>query len=530
MATVCVDTDPRTVARWMPKVMAASSSLPSGSSAPSASLAPSAIHAVAAAGDRRAFPRTRALQRLVDVIVAVGGRPVAVGGCVRDWLLGLEPKDIDVEVYAASLATLEAAFSSAGFGVHAVGRSFGVLKVDVDAGGDGAAGGGRTTFDVASPRTESKTGRGHRGFVVDSDPDMPFADAALRRDFTMNALGVDLIDDAVIDPWGGARDLAAGVLRHVSEAFDEDPLRVLRGAQFAARFGLQMAPETTARCRRLQAELSTLPAERIGEELKKLLVKGVWPSIGLQVLRATGVVEQIFPELQALIGCPQEAEWHPEGDVWTHTLMVVDEAARLCREEGLDDDERFIVLLAALCHDLGKPPTTQFVDGRIRSRDHERQGEPPTRALCARLSVAHDVTDAVVACVREHLKPFQLWRERDAMTGGGDGAIRRLAVRVPITRVVRVARADHLGRTTSDALAGADPAGAWLLARAAALAVRDEAPRPLLLGRHLQARGLRPGKEFGAILKRAFDAQLEGAFTDDDGAQRWLDAHLSARG
>jgi tRNA nucleotidyltransferase (CCA-adding enzyme) len=209
--------------------------------------------------------------------------------------------------------------------------------------------------------------------------------------------------------------------------------------------------------------------------------------------------------------------------------MVVDEAARLCRDDALDDDERFVVVLAALCHDLGKPPTTEFVDGRIRSRDHESQGEAPTRAFCARLAVAHDVTEAVVACVREHLKPFQLWRERDKMAGGGDGAIRRLALRVPIARVVRVARADHLGRTTDDALTGSDPAGPWLLARAEALAVQDAAPRPLLLGRHLQARGLLPGKDFGVLLKAAFEAQLEGAFHDDAGAQAWLDAALRGR-
>jgi tRNA nucleotidyltransferase (CCA-adding enzyme) len=511
VATVCVDSDRALIARWMPNVMNSSSS-------PDRFLP--AVNLRAAASSGRAFPRNGALLRLVDVVAGVGGRAVAVGGCVRDWLLGHDPKDIDVEVYGVPIAALEAAFAAAGFTVHAVGRSFGVLKVDV------VDGGARTTFDVASPRSESKTGRGHRGFVVDSDPHMTFADAALRRDFTMNAMGVDLDSGALLDPWGGARDLETGVLRHVSDAFDEDPLRVLRGAQFAARFGLQMADDTIARCRRLQGELSTLPAERVGEELKKLLVKGAWPSVGLQVLRATGVVEQLFPELQALIGCPQEAEWHPEGDVWTHTLMVTDAAARLCRDDGLDDDERFVVVLSALCHDLGKPPTTEFVDGRIRSRDHERQGEAPTRAFCARLAVAHDVEDAVVACVREHLKPFQLWRERDAMTGGGDGAVRRLATRVPITRVVRVARADHLGRTTDDALAGDDVAGTWLLARAAALAVQDQAPKPLLLGRHLQARGLRPGKEFGVLLKQAFDAQLEGAFDDDEGALRWLDARL----
>ncbi len=474
--------------------------------------------------DASRFPRPPGLQRLVDVVAAAGGRPVAVGGCVRDWLLGHVPKDIDVEVFGLALDPLESALQVAGFVVHAVGRSFGVLKVDVR-----DAAGITRSFDVALPRSESKSGRGHRGFVVASDPQMTFAEAAARRDFTLNAMGVDLLQDTLLDPWSGHRDLQAGVLRHVSDAFDEDPLRVLRAAQFAARFGLHLDRDTLARCQKLQGELSSLPAERLGEELRKLLVKGVWPSLGLQLWRATGVIDALFPELRALIGCPQEPEWHPEGDVWTHTLMVVDEAARICIDEGIDDDERFIIVLAALCHDLGKPATTELVDGRIRSRDHERQGEPPTRSFCARLAVAHDVVDAVVACVREHLKPFQLWRERASMTGGGDGAIRRLALRVPIVRVVRVARADHRGRTTPDALVDDDPASPWLLARAAALAVQDRAPRPLLLGRHLQERGLHPGKEFGVLLKEAFDAQLEGVFADDTGAQRWLDRRLERR-
>ncbi len=477
-------------------------------------------------GLHQPFVLSRPLRRLVEVIAAAGGRPVAVGGAVRDHLLGLAAKDVDVEVSGLPLATLEAALGNgpggAGFVVHAVGRSFGVLKVDVE----------REVIDVSLPRTESKSGRGHKGFVVESDPHLSFEKAAARRDFTVNAIGIDLVSGDVLDPWGGAVDLAAGVLRHVSPAFDEDPLRVLRGAQFAARFGLDVADETLARCRSLRSELATLPRERVGEELKKLLVKGVWPSIGLSFLRRAGVVDVLFPELLALIGCPQEFEWHPEGDVWTHTLMVTDEAARLCRLRGSvaanDDDETFIIVLGALCHDLGKPATTELPepgdkDGRIRSRDHESRGEQPTRDFCERLGVAHDVVDAVVAVVRDHLKPFQLWRDREKLQ---DGAIRRLALRVPLERLCQVARADHFGRTTPDALAGDDDAGPWLLERAQALAVKDGAPKPLLQGRDLVSRGKRPGPDFGALLKEAFEAQLDGQFDDVDGAQRWLDLRL----
>jgi tRNA nucleotidyltransferase (CCA-adding enzyme) len=457
------------------------------------------------------------LVRLRDVIVEAGGRAVAVGGCVRDGLLGTPAKDVDVEVYGLDLATLEATLKVAGCSVSAVGRSFGVLKVQLDVDGD------TEVIDVALPRTENKVGQGHRGFVVQSDPFLSFEQAASRRDFTINAMGIDLQTGALLDPWGGLQDLEAGVLRHVSSAFDEDPLRVLRGAQFCARFGLAPAAETLERCASLRSELTTLAVERVGEEMKKLLVKGVWPSLGLQLLRQTGALSVLVPELSELVGCPQEPEWHPEGDVWVHTLLVVDEAARLVREARLGDAEALLVVLAALCHDLGKPATTALEDGRIRSRDHESQGEAPTRSVCARFGIARADEEVVVALVKDHLKPFMLWRDRDSL---GDAAIRRLATRVSVPLLVHVATADCFGRTTPDALRREDPAGPWLLERARALAVADHAPRPLLQGRDLQQHGLVPGVHFGVLLKEAFEAQLEGSFVDHAGAVLWLKARL----
>ncbi len=469
-------------------------------------------------GRMRAFPVDAALARLVGVIVASGGRPVAVGGAVRDHLLGLPPKDIDVEVHGVELAPLEAALT-AQFRVEAVGRSFGVLKVVVT----GEAGAVPETFDVSLPRRESKVSRGHRGFVVESDPGMGFPAAAARRDFTLNALGIDLVDGALLDPWGGAADLARGVLRHVSEAFDEDPLRVLRACQFAARFALAIDDATLARCRALQGELATLPVERIWVEFQKL-ARGAWPSIGLAALVDTGALA-LFPELAALRGCPQEPEWHPEGDVWVHTLMVTDEAARIARAQALNADEVLVTVLGALCHDLGKPPTTVFFEGRIRSMDHESAGELPTRSFLARIGAPQALVDAIVPVVRDHLKPHALFRERAKIK---DGAVRRLAVRVPIDRLVRVASADYRGRTTADALSGEDPASDWLLAEAARLDVARQAPKPILLGRHLQARGMPAGPAMGVLLKEAFEAQLEGTIHDLDSAFAWLDARGQA--
>lgn len=469
-------------------------------------------------GRTRAFVVDPWLAVVVERVRRAGGRPLAVGGAVRDHLLGLPAKDVDVEVYGLTLEALERALE--GLEVHAVGRSFGVLKVGVIHDGE------KQTLDVALPRAESKSGHGHKGFVVTSDPFMDPRDAAARRDFTVNAIAVDLERGAFVDPWNGIEDLAHGVLRHVSPAFDEDPLRVLRAAQFAARFCLDVHDDTLARCRTLLSELPTLPVERVWGELHKLLEKGVWPSLGLEMLRKVGALELLFPELHALIGCRQEPEWHPEGDVWRHTLLVTDEAARLSLAEGLAPDERVRVVLGALCHDLGKPATTAFEDGRWRSKDHEAGGDEPTRAFLARIGAPHALVEDVVALVRDHLKPFQLHRERDKIS---DGALRRLALRVNLPRLVRVARADHFGRTTPDALAREDLAGPWLLEQAARLRVQDEKPKPILLGRHLIAHGLKPGPAFKAVLDDAFSAQLDGVFADEAGAVAWLAAHLAGR-
>jgi tRNA nucleotidyltransferase (CCA-adding enzyme) len=363
--------------------------------------------------------------------------------------------------------------------------------------------------------------------VVESDPSMDEKTAAARRDFTINAMSVDLLAPtaglSLVDPWSGAVDLARGVLRHVSPAFDEDPLRVLRAAQFAARLVLDIDEETLARCHTLLDEVAQLPAERLWGEMEKLLQKGIWPSIGLEALRKVGVVARLFPELSAMIGCRQEPEWHPEGDVWRHTLLVADEAARTAIDEGLPADERLRVVLGALCHDLGKPATTAFEDGRWRSKEHESEGDAPTRSFLLRLGAPHALIDDVVALVRDHLKPFQLHREREQVS---DGALRRLALRVDIPRLVRLARADHFGRTTADALERDDPASPWLLAQAQRLDVEAKKPQSILLGRHLIAAGLKPGVHFKRILEDAFAAQLDGVFADEAGATAWLDALL----
>ena len=450
-------------------------------------------------------------KRLLEIAADInqsGGAIYLVGGWVRDHLLGIPCHDYDLEVYALDMERL--------FNIlvrHAkpnlVGKSFGVITMRIDG----------LNFDFAFPRTENKTGPGHKGFAVTSDPFLTFAAASSRRDFTINSMGIKIPEMDLADHHGGMRDLKAGQLRHVSEAFSEDPLRVLRAVQFAARFEMDIAPETQELCRRLP--LVELPVERINGEFKKLLLKARKPSIGLEWMRKLGLLSH-FPELEALIGVQQEPEWHPEGDVWIHNNMVIDEAAKL-RKDEYGEFDNMALMLGALCHDLGKPASTSFSEGRWRSPAHDVRGEAPTRAFLDRLTRESALVETVVAFVREHLKPALLYKARAEVK---PSAIRRLALRVDIEKLVRVARADHFGRTTPDALAREFPAGEWLLEQSRHLNVLAEKPKPLLTGKFLLSLGMKPGPEVGKLIAESFELQLEGELADVSETEAWARARL----
>ena len=424
-----------------------------------------------------------------------GGRALVVGGWVRDRLRGQPSKDIDLEIFGIAqerLASLLAPFGR----VEPVGQSFPVYKVIPGAGGG--------DIDVALPRRESKKGRGHKGFEVQGDPSMSIADAARRRDFTVNAIAWDPLSDAYEDPFDGRADLERRRLRAVDLAtFGDDSLRVLRAIQFAARFEFTLDDETAALCRRIP--LNDLPAERVWAEIEKLLLHAARPSIGLALALDLGVIARLLPEMAPLVGCQQEPEWHPEGDVWTHTLMVVDKARGL--NGDLDRPRLVTVMLAAICHDLGKPATTAVVDGRIRSLDHEQAGVEPTRALLDRLNVhtidGFDVREQTLRLVADHLKPGMFHKAGNV----GDGAFRRLAQKVDMELLARVARADCLGRTGGFDCSAMD----WFIERARSLGVEHQPPEPLLKGRHLLALGVAPGPRVGELLQQVYERQLDGA-------------------
>jgi tRNA nucleotidyltransferase (CCA-adding enzyme) len=455
---------------------------------------------------------------LLSALREAGGRPYLVGGAVRDALLGLPLEDWDIEVFGLPAGRLESVLGAFGR-VDAVGQAFRVYKLS---GVPGIAG----ALDVSLPRRDSKVGPGHRGIAAAGDPSLSIEEAARRRDFTINAMLLDPVTGELLDPWGGRPDLEARRLRAVDAAtFGDDPLRALRAVQLAARYELTVDPMTARLCAAMP--LRELPRERIFGEIEKLLLKARRPSLGLALLAEWGMLEAIAPELVPLAATPQDLEWHPEGDVWTHTLQVVDEAA--ARLEGLEGDRprQLAVMLGALCHDLGKPATTRFEDGRLRSRGHEEAGIEPTTALLERWNVhtllGYDLRAQVLALVAQHLKPGQLYDDRERVT---DGAIRRLARKCEADLLYRVARADCLGRRPGRF----EPvAMEWFRERVRALDVAVKAPEPLLKGRDLLSLGLRPGPAIGELLRAVYERQLDGTVTTLEDARAEAQRRIAER-
>jgi len=437
-------------------------------------------------------------RRIALAVRDAAGRALCVGGFTRDRLLSRPSKDLDVEVFGIPQEQLLALLQTLGKVVPA-GQAFPVYKLG--------------EVDVALPRRESKTGRGHKGFTVEGDPAMPFEEAARRRDFTINAIGWDPLTGEYLDPFNGRQDLHDRILRVVDpQTFADDSLRVLRVLQFAARFELTIDSETARICASIA--LDDLPAERIWGEFEKLLLQATRPSIGFALARQLGVIHQLLPEMEPLYDCPQDPEWHPEGNVWIHTLMVIDKAREL--NANLDRPRLAAVMLGAVCHDLGKPATTAIIDGRVKSPNHEALGVEPATRILDRLNIntldGFDVRAQVLGLVTEHLRPIAFFKTRDTVT---DGAFRRLAQKVDIELLACFARADCHGRAGAFDCSGID----WFIERARSLGVEHKPPAPILLGRHLIELGVEPGPRMGQILRSVYELQLDGAVSGLDQAR-----------
>ncbi|MFN7137895.1 MAG: CCA tRNA nucleotidyltransferase [Limisphaerales bacterium] len=433
-------------------------------------------------------------------------RAYLVGGCVRDALLGIPHKDFDLEVFGLNYDQLVNVLSRWGK-TDLVGRSFGVVKLKA----------GEYIFDFTIPRRDSKVAPGHKGFSIEFDEGISPEEAASRRDFTVNALMYDPRSGELLDFFGGKADLQNRILRHTSPAFTEDPLRVLRGMQFASRFNLKPAAETIELCRSIKGSFHELAVERVREEWFKWAEKSTVPSIGLQFLRDTGWIDH-FPELKAIIGTPQDPEWHPEGDVFTHTCHCCDAMANLPEWLASDSESRIVYMLAVLLHDLGKATTTdhQMRDGRMRvvSPGHEQESVPLAEKFLKRIAAPFAIRDRIYPLVANHMAHVQQVTDR---------AVRRLSKRLEpenIHGLCILMSADAMGRPPRPA--EVPKMVHKLREKADELQVHSGAPKAILLGRHLIQLGLHPGPEFGRILNAAYDAQLEGSFFTLEEANHWL--------
>ena len=438
------------------------------------------------------------LEAIVRDIADAGGRALIIGGFVRDHFIGTPSKDIDIEVFNLPLEALKTILNRHGE-VQEVGRAFGILQVK------------GLPIDFSLPRRDSKVGAGHTGFDVELDPYMDHTEAARRRDLTINCLGWDPLTEELLDPFGGLEDIRAGDLRAIDdEMFMEDPLRTLRVAQFASRFQMHPVPSLVVLCQK--ADLSELSEERIFEEFRKLLLKGIEPSRGLNFLKKSRLL-QFFPELDALYGCEQDPEWHPEGDVWPHTCMVVDQAVNF--RNDVEDPEA--LMFGALRHDMGKPSTTEFSDGHIRSHGHDSAGVPLAQEFLGRMRAPKALVKKVSFLVANHLSPAQLVNNEHTTAK----AYRKLARKADeagtnLKLLERLNRADRLGTHSEKARTFGFPEGETFLERARELQVEVKVPPPVVMGRHLIMRGMNPGKEFGPILARCRDIQDEFGWDDPD--------------
>ncbi len=424
--------------------------------------------------------------RMIAKDVALkGGRVYYVGGCVRDMIMGKENKDIDIEVYGVTPDELKAILARFGE-LKMQGAAFGVYNIK------------GLDLDIAQPRMETATGRGHKDFEVYVDPFIPKETAARRRDFTMNALMQDVLTEEIIDFFGGQDDIRNGLIRHIDDdTFAEDPLRVCRAAQFSARFGFEIAPDTKAVMRRMR--LDSLSKERVYGEMRKALLKAPKPSVFFEALRETAQLDTWFPELEAMIGCRQDTIYHPEGDVWTHTMRVIDAAAKM--KEEAQNAEFFMI--AALCHDIGKPAVTaESPDGRIHAHGHDSAGVPLARGFLDRLNPDTHLREYVLEMVEHHSRPHHCFNaeSRTKTTNHMFDAVHHPE------DLCLLAVADTRGKGNGEE--EAEKEKAFLTERLSVYTTR--AREPIVSGKDLIDMGLSPSPAFKEILKSARKMHFSG--------------------
>lgn len=439
----------------------------------------------------------KSLLKIFEEIKKAKGNPYFVGGYVRDHLLGIANKDIDIEVFNINLGDLVSILNKFGQ-IKTVGVSFGVIKLTI----------GEVEFDFSLPRTENKIGNGSKGFIVETNQNINTLQASERRDFTFNAL-LMTPDGRIIDHHNGIEHLEKRIIKHTSLKFAEDPLRVLRGFQFAGRFGMSLNPSTASLCNKLKSEAKYLSKERIWGEWWKWASKSTSPSMGLKFLADAG---WLISQLKNLMGCPQNSEWHPEGDVWTHTLHVCDEAVKIAERQNLNELERGILVLSSVCHDMGKPLVTKK-DSNNRWVSPKHNNPRVANDFLESIGCPKSIKEVVLKLVEEHMVHLNPVSEK---------SVKRLILRLKpakTSQLIALIEADANGRPP---LVGGLPNNAKRI-KEIQEKIGDRI-LPILKGRHLINMGMRPGKHFGPILEEAWQAQINGEFNTLQGGISWLES------
>jgi len=460
------------------------------------------------------------IEKLAYRVAELGGRAYMVGGAVRDEIMKRPIKDVDIEVHGISEEVLEAVLKELGKPLR-FGSAFGVYSL---------AG---HHIDIALPRSERKSGSGHRDFEIEIDPFIGIKEAARRRDFTMNALLKDILSGEIADPYGGTEDIKNRIIRHIDDKkFGEDPLRALRAAQFRSRFGFQVAPSTISICRALG--LRNLSAERVEMEMKKALLESHRPSEFFECLREMGQLGYWFQELEQLIGLEQNPKFHPEGDVWTHTMMVLDRAAHF-RPSASDP---YAFMLLALTHDFGKITTTEFVNGAIHAYGHELQGAEIAERFLDRVCHGTDIKKYIANMIPNHMRPNKIAEARSAVKktnrmfddAASPSDLIYFAIcdkpKLPYLETNKCepnetheshetqSNIDIESELYTDEEKSREQERIKFLFDRLDL-YRDMMARPYVTGKDLIDRGIMPGDDFGTILEYAHKLRLAGVSKDD---------------
>lgn len=439
--------------------------------------------------------RYEKIYTIIQAIAQHKGRALLVGGAVRDLVMKREVKDIDIEVYGLTEEQLEQILRQFG-PVSLVGKAFGVLRIHgID-------------VDWSLPRADSP---GRKPTVV-IDPFMSVESAARRRDLTMNAMAFDMITQELIDPCGGMNDIKNKILRTPdARFFVQDPLRFYRVMQFIGRFEMYPDDELNKLCE--QMDITQVSRERIEEEFKKLFLLSQRPSLGIRWLYKIGRLHDVLPELAATVGVQQNPQWHPEGDVFEHSMQAIDAAAIIAQKYDNEFD-KLILLYAALCHDLGKTTTSREVNGVIKSIGHEKESKILARTMMKRITHNIDLINAVASLVLYHMTPLQ-FTTNNAKLPAYQRLANKLDHNVNLSKLIDLCIADKRGRNGAghEPLTCDFPDVEIFKEKVEQAGVATNKIEPLLKGADI-ADIVKPGPEMGRLLRLAYEKQIDKNITD----------------